>query len=60
MTTRTHKICKAISWEASSNLVCFGLAYIFFGDARGCAIFTGACIGIKILMYCYHEQLWGD
>jgi uncharacterized membrane protein len=60
MKNRKRKLLKAISWEAASNAVCFVLAYFVFGNIGECLVFTVACVAIKLVMYYYHECLWGE
>ena len=56
--TRKRTVVKALSWETSSNLVCFGFAYAMFGNLGGCAIFTGTCFVVKLILFYYHERVW--
>jgi len=49
---------KGLSWESLSNSVCFGLAYLVFGNLGGCAIFTGICFVVKLILFFGHERLW--
>jgi uncharacterized membrane protein len=51
-------LLKAISWEFVSNLICFYLAFLMFGNFYSCLIFTIICIVVKILLFCLHELLW--
>ena len=53
-----RSLAKAVSWEAFSNLVCFGLAYATFGNLGGCAMFTGACFVVKLILFYWHERAW--
>jgi len=56
--TPKRTFVKALSWETISNLVCFGLAYLIFGDVGGCAIFTIICFIIKLFLFYEHERIW--
>jgi uncharacterized membrane protein len=56
--TPKRSIVKAISWESFSNLVCFGLAYLTFGNLGGCAVFTGVCFLVKLVLFYWHERVW--
>ena len=56
--TRRRSIMKALSWETFSNLVCFGLAILMFGNIGGCAIFTGICFVVKLVLFYWHERVW--
>ena len=56
--TRRRSVLKALSWETFSNLVCFGLAYVMFGNLGGCAVFTAVCFIVKLILFYYHERLW--
>jgi hypothetical protein len=51
--TPKRSIAKGISFETVSNLAGFGIAYVTFGNLGGCAIFTGICFVVKlVLFYC--------
>ena len=56
--TPKRSFAKAVSWETFSNLVCFGLAYATFGNLGGCAIFTGVCFVVKLILSYWHERAW--
>jgi len=56
--TPKRTIAKAISCDSFSNLVCFGLAYATFGNLGGCAVFTGVCFLVKLILFYYHERMW--
>jgi len=56
--TPKRTLAKALSWETLSNLVCFVLAYIIFGNIGGCVIFTLVCFFLKLTMFYLHERLW--
>lgn len=49
---------KALSWETFSNTVCFGIAYMMFGNIGGCAIFTAICFIVKLILFYGHERIW--
>ena len=49
---------KATSWEVSSNLVVFGLAFTTFGDIGVCALFGAVCFVVKLGLFVLHEKLW--
>jgi len=49
---------KALSWEGLSNTVAFGLAYLFFGHAWDCLLFTVVIVALKIVGYYWHERIW--
>ncbi len=49
---------KAISWEFFSNILCFFLAYLMFGNIGTCLVFTGICVAFKIILFYIHESLW--
>ena len=44
--------------ETFSNLVCFGLAYVMFGNLGDCAIFTVIAIAVKLVLFYGHERIW--
>ena len=56
--TRKRIIAKAVIWETISNLVCFGLAFVMFGNIGGCIIFSLMCFVLKLVMFYYHERVW--
>jgi uncharacterized membrane protein len=60
MTSRKHKAYKAISFETISNIAGLLLAYLWFGNMCNCIAFTGACLVLKVVIFYYHEQVWGD
>jgi uncharacterized membrane protein len=55
---RGRSFAKGFSWETFSNLVCFGMAYMMFGNLGGCAIFTLICFVVKLVLFYYHERIW--
>jgi len=56
--TPKRTFVKALSWETFSNLVCFGLAYLMFGNIGDCAIFTTICFVVKLFLFYLHERAW--
>ena len=56
--TRKRLIAKAVVWETISNLVCFALAYLMFGNIGGCIVFSLVCFFLKLVMFYYHERAW--
>ena len=60
MTTRKRKAYKATSFELVSNAAGLVLAYVWFGNMCNCVAFTVVCLVMKIGIYYYHEQIWGD
>jgi uncharacterized membrane protein len=56
--TRKRTVTKALTWETFSNLVCFGLAYLMFGNIGGCAVFTAICFIVKLILFYEHERVW--
>ena len=55
---RKRVILKSITWETFSNLVCFALAFVMFGNLGGCALFTVIAIAVKLVLFYGHERLW--
>lgn len=53
-----RSFAKAVSWESFSNLVCFALAYMTFGNLGGCAVFTLICFIVKLVLFYWHERAW--
>jgi len=56
--TPRRSFVKAVSWETFSNLVCFVLAYMMFGNIGGCAIFTVIAFVVKLFLFYEHERVW--
>ncbi|MFA5378849.1 MAG: DUF2061 domain-containing protein [Dehalococcoidia bacterium] len=51
-------IYKAISWEGISNTAALGLAYLMFGHAVDCIVFTVCVMALKLVGYYWHERFW--
>jgi uncharacterized membrane protein len=49
---------KAVCWETVSNLACFGVAYLWFGNLGACLEFTLVCVLLKIALFIPHEHFW--
>ena len=56
--SKRRAFVKGCSWEVSSNLVVFGLAFFAFGNVGACALFGGACFVVKLGLFVAHEKLW--
>ena len=56
--TRLRTFLKGLSWETISNVLCFGIAYLVFGNIGGCAVFIVICFLVKLVLFYYHERIW--
>jgi uncharacterized membrane protein len=56
--TPKRSLAKALSWETTSTIATFGLAWIMFGQFGICVAFAGASFAMKLIMFYWHERLW--
>ena len=56
--TRKRTITKVLSWESFSTTVCFGIAYMMFGNVGCCAVFAVICFLVKLVLFYGHERIW--
>jgi len=56
--TPERSIVKAVSFETVSNLAGFGIAYLMFGNLGGCAMYSGVCFVVKLILFYWHERAW--
>ncbi len=54
-----RSLAKAISWRMTGSLDTFILALFFSGSAKLSAAIAGTEILTKIVLYYFHERLWG-
>ncbi len=54
-----RSLAKAISWRVTGSLDTFILAYLFSGNLGLAAAIGGTEILTKIVLYYFHERIWG-
>ncbi len=53
-----RSITKALTWETSSTLATFGVAWLMFGSLGTCVTFAGVTFLMKLILFYGHERLW--
>jgi len=56
--TRKRTVAKAISWESSSTLATFGVAWLIFGNLGTCVTFAVTTYLMKLILFYGHDRLW--